>query len=173
MVYKHAQIKMFETIAVLIIFFILLAAGFAFYSNFERYSLQNEQLREESKSAIEIAQRAALVPEFICSREVVIENCFDLYKIQVFADTLNQSSTSERMYYFHIFGLSNITLTVYPLREYNRSSYELPSSGQTFSLYENIPAQFTSKSVLFYPIVVYEPIYSINHFGILQIEVYQ
>lgn len=173
MLQKRAQIKMFETIAVLIIFFILLAAGFGFYSNFERYSIQNEQLREESKNAIELAQRAALVPEFICSREVIIDNCFDLYKIQAFSEVLNQSSTSERMYYFYIFGMSNITITVYPLRDYNRSSYELRSEGERFTLYQNIPDQFTSKSVLFYPIIVYEPIYSINHFGVLQVEVYQ
>lgn len=170
---KTAQIKMFETIAVLIIFFILLAAGFAFYSNFERHSIKTEQMEQESKEAIEIAQRASLIPELICSSETVTDNCFDLYKVMSFSEMIpNESNMDERMYYYYLFGLSNITITVHPLKNFEREGYVLNDSRKRFSIYENIPNTYTSKSVLFYPIIVYEPIYEINHFGVLRVEVY-
>ena len=161
---RKGQIKLFESIAVMFIFFLLVAGGFAVYGNFAKYNINQEQSLIESKRAIETAQLVALLPEFICSKEIVKENCFDLYNVKSFASYMNNTAeTNDLMYYFDLFHFSTISLEVFDLREKNSSIYPI---------YDNPLPEYSSKLNLYFPINVYEPVLDIMNFGILTVEVY-
>lgn len=158
---KKGQIKLFESIAVMFIFFLLVAGGFAVYGKFATYNFKHEQSIQESKEAIETAQTVSLLPEFICSDEIVQENCFDLYKVKAFSKYINQSAgTNDLLYYFDLFQFSTITLEVFDLRSFNSTHY---------LIYDNKLDKYVSKSNVYYPITVYEPVLDIMRFGILTV----
>jgi len=78
-----AQVKMGESIVILIIFFFLIVFGMVFYV---RFSIsQHEKKSEEFKDlvAIETVQKVQFLPELQCTVEGNDDyNCIDLLKIQ-------------------------------------------------------------------------------------------
>jgi hypothetical protein len=108
---RRAQIKMFENIGVMIIFFFLLVFGASFYFTIQKASLEREAERINQIAAVQQALRLTFLPELDCSfAGVQTENCFDRLKVEALAD-FNPRST---LTYFNIFGYSNVTLrTIY------------------------------------------------------------
>jgi len=75
--FTKAQIKMFETIGVLVIFFFLLVAGVAFWFNVQQRGLQKQLARMDDLQSIQVVQRALFMPELDRSFvSVQKENCF-------------------------------------------------------------------------------------------------
>ncbi|MEM4282213.1 MAG: hypothetical protein QXU88_00560 [Candidatus Woesearchaeota archaeon] len=111
---KKAQIKMFENIAVLVIFFFLLAFGTSFYFTLQKSSLQREMERIAQLGNIQQALRLTFLPELDCSFAAVqTENCFDRLKFDALADQLKPGS-QRWLEYSAILGFTSIKLkTVY------------------------------------------------------------
>lgn len=118
---KKAQIKMFETIAILVIFFILVGIGFIFYSSISTNLTQKEAARRSDLESIESAQRVAYFPELKCTSSVAKEigSCIDYYKALTFGRLLtNPDNDDIREYYYDHLGFVTIKLSViYPKPE--------------------------------------------------------
>jgi hypothetical protein len=85
--HKKAQVKMTETVFILLIFFILLGLGLIFYGNVQK-TLIGKGIKEGfEKKAVLISQKATFMPEVQCSfKNNIIDSCYDLYKLQGFAE---------------------------------------------------------------------------------------
>lgn len=105
--------KMFESVAVLIIFFILLVFGFIFYGNVAKHRIRTDIQEAIQLQAIEVAQRVSFLPELICTSGEEIENydCIDLLKLDMASQIMNESKES----YHDILGYTTIRVKeIYP-----------------------------------------------------------
>src|SRR3989344_1109303 len=111
-----AQVRMGETIAVLVIFFFLVMIGFSFYASFQQRQI-DQQLREMRQlEAIQVAQKVYYLPELQCSSgyQLTRESCWDTLKMQKFQFMVKNDPVA-RQYYFDILQYSKITVTqIYP-----------------------------------------------------------
>lgn len=122
----RAQLKMGESFAVLVVFFILLGIGLIFYNAIQRSSVREQQEESLDKRAIQLAQAAAFLPEIQCSfADVVQENCIDLYKLMAF--TQMARIDANYLSYRTLFGNSRIAVReLYP----NSRSWEIYDAAQ-------------------------------------------
>ena len=136
---SKGQIKMFETIAVLIIFFFLIVFGLAFYGMMSAKGFQRESERLLQLEAVGLAQKVSFMSELDCSQTAIQkENCFDKYKIEAFAGMLN-SSIDAQDYYFFSFGYATIKLRQIFPEERSYVIYEKPKKRWTTQLLTPIP----------------------------------
>ena len=160
---KKAQIKMFENIGVMIIFFFLLVFGASFYFTIQKASLEKEAERINQIAAVQQALRLTFLPELDCSfAGVQTENCFDRFKV----NALIEQKPATQLSYFNIFGYSNVTLkTVYsPL-------FAKPADVAIYS--RTVEGSYTRTAV---PVLICEdgcdPLYLKYSFGVLQVDSY-
>jgi hypothetical protein len=155
---KKSQIRMGETIAVLIIFFFLLVFGAIFYFQVQKskiYTNNQEQIYQES---IKISQGVSYLPELQCSHQNIIDdNCFDLYKLNIAAKHINNN----RNFYFPLFGNSNVTIEeIYP-------------SQKKWVIYENVlPSSVAGRIPTYIPISLYNATKRSYSFGVLTVIYY-
>jgi len=161
---KKAQIKMFETIAVLLIFFVLIAFGLIFYVRV--YSGSIEETGEEyfELKAIQTAQLVSFLPELQCtsptSMNLVDDNCFDLLKVKALTEIIENDQKLRNEYYYDIFGSSKISIEqIYP-------------SEMSWNIYDKSPANKKSMSSIKIPISLYNASSKKNNFGVLNIDIY-
>lgn len=156
---RKAQIKMFESIAVLIIFFFLIVFGLSFYMVVAKSSAKKAHERFLQLKAIQTVQKLATLPELECVLiGVQIENCFDRLKIEKFAEMLMRDDARE--WYFDTFGFSEIEVKeIYPKEK-------------TISLYSNRLAE-RGYSFSQIPVLIYEPVGNSFSFGALEIKLYE
>jgi len=153
---------MFETIAVLLIFFILIAFGLIFYSKTQRDNIQNTGNEYFNLKAIQTAQLVSFLPELQCtsptSANIIGDDCFDAFKIIALKDII-ENNQKIKNYYFDIFGPSKITVEqIYP-------------TGKKWVIYNNSLGK-SSKSLLQIPVLIYNASSRENYFGVLNINVY-
>jgi len=156
---KRAQVQSLETIAVLVVFFILIGAGLVFYYRMQAQSLQEEASEQATLKAISISQLVSFLPELECSRNgIPEENCIDSIKLEKAAPIIN----SKKDYYYDIFQNSKIVLEqVYPNKQsFNLYDYPLPAN------------KLTSETKVPIPIAIYNPLTDLYGFGVLRITVY-
>lgn len=114
---KKTQIRLTESIAVLIIFFILVGLGISFYAKYRTYAFENQKEEALQARAIVTTLKALFLPELICSRGEAEpeENCVDMLKARHFQELLGEHFND---YYFDVFSYANITLfSLYPQQE--------------------------------------------------------
>lgn len=145
---SNAQLKLFESMAVLIVFIVLVAFGSNFYFASQRADIERESSRFEQLRAVEIALSALFLPELSCT-VVGLEKCVDRRKAEAFSDLMKESL--KRQKYFAFLGYSNIFLNV----SYFDVQKEFPQSA-ILNLYNNVPASFSSSDVFKLPVVVCE-----------------
>lgn len=152
-----AQLKMWTTIAVLIVFFVLLMFGFIFYANVESITLDRAQKEAEARRSIAVAQVIVNLPELQCSMASGVEKgiCFDLYKALAF----KEKRTSYRTHYYSVFGYANITLR------------QIEPSGDNITLYD-YTGNKKSFTKGFIPISIYNPINKTFSFGVVEVNSY-
>ena len=157
------QVQMGETIAVLLVFFILVLIGFVFYTKIAKSNIEAEQDEQRQLKAIEVAQKASFLPEVQCSEEnIITDNCIDFEKLNAAKDIVKDNG----LQYFDILGFSNITIfEIYP------GSAEFGPGG--ISVYERPLGNFTSKSVTNVPIAIFYPKERKHHFAVMKVEVYE
>lgn len=158
---KHstkAQIKMFETIGVLAIFFALLVGGGAFYFKMQESALQKELAKARQLRLLQSSLKATFLPELDCTFVTVQrENCFDKLKLEAF-ENLSQKN---KQHYFGLFGTSRITV-----------SEVYPKPGFVKVLYDNPLEEYESKLVAQNPVLLYDPVTNTYGFGVLEVESY-
>ena len=119
---KKAQIMSMETIAVLLVFFIILMFVFIFYISYRSGSLEEKQQEVYSQQAVQIAMEVANLPELECSGagiELGVD-CFDKLKVQSLSGLIGSSIELRAGLYQEKFGNSKIVI-----REiYRRGSFE-------------------------------------------------
>jgi hypothetical protein len=163
---KKAQIKTFETIAVLLIFFVLLGFGLIFYSNVMGSSIDDTAEEQFELRAIQTAQLVSFLPELQCtsptSTNIVVDDCFDVLKVEALSEILEDPSNQKikNEYYFDSFGDSNIYIEqVYP-------------SVSKWTIYDRKKPGSKSKSSIKIPVSLYDATENIYNFGVLNVEVY-
>ncbi len=153
---KKAQLKIWTTIAILIVFFVILMFGFIFYTQVEKISFERTQREAEARRSIDVAQVLTNLPELQCSVGAVERGiCFDYYKLEVAEESIND----EWLYYYGMFGYSDIEVK------------DLSGSGKNFTLYEN-QGDKTSYTTGFIPISIYDPIERLFSFGVIKVKSY-
>jgi len=167
--HKKAQIRMMETISVLLVFMILLTFIVLFYITVARGTSETSADEESDLRAVQVAQLIGTLPEFQCSfNNIINENCFDVLKMESFISYTNESGpyedgiTALSRDYFDLFTYSHITVTqVYPY------------SNTPWVIYSREPSldRFESRTI-FTPISIYYPQDNLYTFGILNVTVY-
>ncbi len=157
---KKAQIRMFEMLAVLIVFLILLSIGSIFYFRLQHSSIAREIVRAESLRSFQLFQRAIYLPELDCSfSSVQTGNCFDVIKLRKFGELLQ--SDEFKIDYFDVFGFSTVRVKkVYPF------------VGDWFVLYSNVPDDYSSKPVSHSTVLLYNASSDVYDFGVVEVSYY-
>ena len=152
---KKAQIQIFETIAVVLIFLILVAVGFIFYGKFIRGNLDTIKEESAQSKSVAIVQRIMFLPELQCSEDNVIrDNCIDKLKME---SAKNIMSANE-IYYYDLLEFSDIKVRqIYP-------------EDENWELYSRKTDDFKSSFTTNVPISIYDPSTKLYGFGILTIE---
>lgn len=158
---NKAQIKLWTTISILIIFFVILMISFIFYARFEEIGIRRAAEREEALRAVRVAQVAANLPELKCLIGTVEKGaCFDLYKLDASVDVMN----TEFVYYYDYFGFAEITVEKI-----------IPGSPpQSWVLYSN-PGGKNSSHAAQIPVSIYDVLaepYPKFYFGVLEVRSY-
>jgi len=152
---------MLETIAVLVIFFILFVLGYVFYSKVFKSSVEDEKEENIQLESIKIAQIAASLPELQCSQEnVVKDNCIDKYKLKAAEEIMTDSDNL--IYYFDKFSFSRIIVKeIYPGTE-------------EWIIYDRKldVGEFSQKIITNIPITIFDPIENENAFGVMEIALF-
>lgn len=158
---KKSQIKLFETIAILIIFFFLIAFGMVFYTQLQGRSIKREIDELYELKSINTAQLINYLPEIQCTKEnIATENCFDIIKLNSFAQISSQDQY--RLYYHNLFFSSRISV---------EQIYPPPYT--TWQIYSSVPQEWDAITKTHLPILLYDPIEKRYNAGVLQIEVYR
>jgi hypothetical protein len=139
---KRAQLKLGETIAVLVVFFILIMVGLVYYTDFRSKSIEEQRTEDKEMEAIEIANRMLMLPEVKCSEYQCIgcTDAIDLMKLDnMVYDNYGEQNKGFAYKnvkdYFEMFGYSTISLTlIYP--DYT-SIDPLTFSGSAYMTYNN------------------------------------
>ena len=153
---KKAQIRMGETIAVLIIFFFILILAAVMYVSYQKNQVQSDKFENIAKETVQVSQIVSYLPEIQCStRNLVEDNCYDLYKLNAAKEIIIQNAE----YYYPLFGYSEVVITeIYPGSEswvlYNRTDIT------SYPIVTNIP------------VLLHDPVNSKNSFAILTIAYY-
>ncbi len=160
---------MFETIAVLIVFFFLLATGSIFYFGAQKSALQKERVKASEQYAFQIVLKSLYMPELDCSFLVTQkDNCVDKIKLTKLS-TLILENEQAQTDYFNEFGYATITVTE-----------AFPGIGN-WTLYNNIPTEekdgqevpsYTARLVTQSPILLYDAWQDNYAFGIIEVAVY-
>ena len=158
---KKAQIKMFETIGVLVIFFFLLVAGAAFYFNIQESALKKELAQQAQLKSLQAAQRAMFLPELDCSFvSVQRENCFDTLKLEAFKTVLAQDPQAQQAY-FGVFGFATVSV---------REVY--PEKADPVVIYEFLPEEYSRMLESFSPVLLYDAVTREYGFGVMEVKTY-
>jgi hypothetical protein len=106
---KKAQIQMMETMAILLIFFVLVVMGFVFFMKITSVTQGSKVTKDQELQSIRVSQAISFLPELQCStKNIIDENCFDKYKLDSF-----ESLDDE--FYYPFFYFSKITVNeTYP-----------------------------------------------------------
>lgn len=150
---------MLETIAVLLIFFILIVIGFIFYANVLRGNIEIQKEESVQLNAIKIAQRASSLPELQCSEDnIVSDNCIDIFKLQATSEIIN--NPENEIYYYDRLLFSRITVKeIYPQEN-------------DWELYNRPLEEFSNKIVTNIPISLFNPVSNKNSFGVMRVELF-
>lgn len=152
-----------ETIAVLFIFFILVAFGIIFYYRYQQGALIEEQQELRAARAMDTTLKVLFLPELMCTKGTFEyeDNCIDLPKLRAL-QTAEYFKNNEP-YYYQLFSTSKITIhTLYPN----------PSS---IVLYENKVGDLTNYEPTPFIIALRDVDATGNyfyHFGYLEVGVY-
>ena len=157
----RGDIKLFETIGVLIVFLILLGFAIIFYNFVQKSSFEQELQKIAEGKSQEISEKALLLPELDCSLTGITEiNCIDLFKLKGFGAIVNGSLDAEAEY-FTVFETSEVVV---------RQLW--PPSNASIVLYNKTPEKYRSKTLFASPILLRQPLQNANIFGIIEVTTY-
>jgi hypothetical protein len=151
-----AQLKMTETIMVLIIFLFLLVFGLVVYARWAK--TENNQAANEVASliALQISQKVQFMPEIQCTTEGTIDfNCVDILKLEA----LKGIGDRERLIYEKLFPNTVVKITqVYP-------------EEKSWDVYGSAPL-FKNVRRFYIPVALYDAKIDQTNMGFMEIAVY-
>ena len=152
---KKSQIQIGETIAVLFVFFILIAIGLIFYVKVIQGNLEQEKDELSQLKSVGITQRVMFLPELQCSEDnIIIDNCIDVLKLESATDIMR----TNELYYYDLLEFSEINITeIYP-------------EDSKWNIYSRKTEDFNNKFVTNVPMSLYDPTTRKYTFGVLSIE---
>jgi len=154
---KQAQIQIFETIAVLVVFFILLGIGFIFYTKVIKSNIESDTAEISQSKSVSIAQRVMFLPEIQCSDDYCPkEDCIDTLKLDSAISVIDKPENS--LYYYDLFEFSDISI---------KEIY--PSSGVAILLYSKATNDYKNKFQTNVPVTLCDPRTHTNKFGMITI----
>ncbi|HLC85198.1 MAG TPA: hypothetical protein VJH22_05390 [Candidatus Nanoarchaeia archaeon] len=158
---RKAQVKMFETIGVLVVFFFLIVIGLAFFFVIAKKGAIEEYEKVAQLKGIEIVRKAVTLPELDCARVgVQVENCFDMLKLARFAEILKQDPKVFSRY-SPFFGTTELTV-----------SQIFPTPGDPIAVYTN-PLEDAGFDTAIIPILLFDPVNDRFNFGVLEVRYYE
>ena len=184
---KKSQIKMGETIAVLIVFFILIMVGLVIYSNMKSSKIEEKKEEARQLKSQEIVSAVSQLPEIKCSNSMCTgcSNGYDIIKLDKFAtdggnndpDYNDGIISNEMPHYTPIFGYSSVSIRVfYPDYEWDSSNNEWTDAPEgykkTWKIYERNKPN-AKESPVFTFINIYNPYTEECYFGILNVTLYE
>ena len=150
---------MFESLAIMIVFFFLLMFGFIFYTNFQKISYGKEAEKATILNSIKLSEQIFSLPEMQCIGDR--RGCIDLFKLEAAYEVINLNQPE----YFVIFGNSNVTL---------RQVYPGPAFGEgEWQIYDFPKNQYSGVIKTNFPIALYDPAKDTFAYGVLTIGVYR
>ena len=186
---RKGQVRIGESVAVMIVFFFMLMFGYTFYGRMQQQDYAATIKENSEKEAIQVAQKIYFLPELQCSKgtKLVRESCYDRLKVESFIRHLatNMSAGPDekknREYYYDVLGISKIEYySVFPPP--NLVSQDIqpdlyPGKGDPlYIIYDYTEAakaqQMESAEVLQMPISLYDPVSRGYQFGYLQVTIY-
>ena len=155
----RGQMKMFETIAVLVVFFFLLAIVSVFYLSFQRSSIADEETQLEDSVALQVVFKALYMPELDCSFLLSQrDNCIDVLKLESMSLLLENEALATE--YFEEFGNAKIQVKqIYP-------------SDDSWTLYVHEPDEKERERVTRSPVLLYDARSDSYGFGVMEVWVY-
>ena len=158
---KHAQIHMMETIAILLVFFVILVIAFMFYIRTTGFSQQQKITQVQELQSIKVSQTISFLPELQCSsKNIISDNCFDKLKLDAFRD-LQHDDVFEETYYPLFYYSEIIVKETYPATDPATDEWTLYSKTRDGTSY------LTSS-----PVLLYDPLSRTNAFGLLNVRYY-
>ena len=167
---KKSQLKIGESILVLMIFFILLVLGLIFYAKIQMHINEEEKDKFQSKRIIDMALAVKFLPELQCSTQATEEfDCIDLAKLASFESVVAENVLYQR-YYAQLFPNAKIIIN----QSFTPRGEILSEAGKVLidNIYESNPEQRSSLTILSLPVTLYDPIMDINSFGFITLEAY-
>ncbi len=159
---RKAQIKMVESVFVIIIFMIILVIAIVFFSRFQRSESQFQDTQESLRQSVQMAQSFASLPEIACTENNVIRsNCVDQRKLEM----MDQLSTTESVYYYDLFRYGTVTIEkIYPEVDDNQ--------GERWVIYNQTKpnSSFFSMAI---PMSIYDSENSERHIGLMEVVYYE
>lgn len=157
---KRAQIQSGESIAVIIIVFIMIVVGIAFFYGNRTNEIQDQAERAKSLDAVAVALRVQALNEVKCIRSSSTTNtCLDYERVKAMSEILSNEFGEEYAYYYNIFRDSRITIrTVYPEEE-------------EIIMYD-YNGNKNSSSTVFMPISVLDPVTENSFLGVLEVKTF-
>lgn len=157
---KKSQLKMFETIGVLIVFFILLAIGMSVYFFLQKASYSKDLEHTRQLEALGLVQKMLYLPELDCNfLQTTQDNCIEKLKLESLRNLMQRDATAKRDYY-PTFGMSAIKIVpVYP-------------AGNETNLYQNVPQKYKRSFKTHTPIILKDSVKETNTFAYIEITSY-
>jgi hypothetical protein len=145
---KKSQVRIMETIAILLIFFVLVVMGFVFFMRTVSVTQEGKVTKDQELQSIRVSQSASFLPELQCSsKNIIDENCFDKYKLDAF--------TNDNFYYPFFYFSSLSVSEIYP-------------GNQSWVLYNNSLNGTSYKTTI--PILLRNVTARTDSFGLLVVE---
>ena len=156
---KKAQIQIFETIVVVLVFLVLVAISFILYGKLIRGNLETYKEESAQSISISIAQRTIFMPELQCSNDNIIkESCIDKLKMESAKNLISKGQN--QIYYYDLLEYSDIKVRqIYP-------------EDKNWELYSNKLTNFKNRFITNVPISIFNPETKLYGFGILTIETF-
>ncbi len=161
-----AQIKMFESIGVLLVFFFLIGMGLQFYGNVQMQDLDRAKREFSEITSIEVASKMLNFPTLFCTRlNVKIASCVDALKAQIWQDNLHTIDGFRSIMVDQLPPSTIWVREVYPQRE------------NEWVIYNDTPQIADDQRLAFIdtmiPITIFHPAENRRTFGIMVVRLYQ
>lgn len=156
---KKSQVRMFESIAVMLIFVFIIAIGMKFYTGMQMASLKDAEKKFTELDSIKASIVLSNLPEISCSFEGISEySCVDLYKVKSWNKIMMSNDVAFVDYYIPMLGYSEIFI---------ERIYPEPNSWVIYNA--SLDSSFDYMRL---PIVLYDSISRKNQLGVLHVKTY-
>lgn len=147
---NRAQVKLFESIAVLVVFIILLSIGLRFYSGIQEQSIAQARDKFEQLDSVKLSLIISNLPELQCTRrDIRTFTCFDKQKVDTFIEEWQKAEN--RQHYIGLFDFAEIWIEpVYP---------PFANAHNSITMYNFTPpssASIRGSSLTTHPFVLYD-----------------